>query len=104
MKAMLYIFWAAVIALIVVATPMKVLAHDHGDWHHDHGHHWGSYRHGHGYGYNDGWYPHHWHHHYHGWYGPYPYGGYAYGYSYPGHVVCDYDGDDCRAVPWGYPW
>ncbi len=90
MKATTYGFLAAVVALVLFATPLKVLAHDFGGWHHDHGHHWGWYKHhggegwgGYGPGYG-------WHHHdcddddwgEHGGYGGYgPYGGYGAGYG-----------------------
>lgn len=98
----------AVVALIMLAIPMKALAHDHDDnhgWHHDHGHHYGWYRH-HG-GYSDGGYGYG--------YGGYPgygrhdddddeHGGYGYG-GYPGNMECDDDGDGCRAVPpVAVPW
>lgn len=109
MKAIVYGFLALVFALVLLATPIRAMAHDHDGWRHDHGNHWGWYKHHGGYGY--GWHPGHLHHHdYDWWYAHHPYGSYAYGYGgYPGNMVCDYDGDDCRpvplmTVPWGYPW
>jgi hypothetical protein len=106
MKAMIYGLLALVVALVVLAMPMKAMARDHDGWHHDHGNHWGWYKHHGGYGYRGYGY----HHHDHDWYEHHGYGGYAYGYGgYPENMVCDYDGDDCRpvplmTVPWGYPW
>ncbi|MGO9055856.1 MAG: hypothetical protein ACLQU2_00485 [Candidatus Binataceae bacterium] len=94
MKAAAYGLLTLVVALIMLAMPMKALAHDHG-WHR-HGHHYGWYKH-------------------HGWYDRYPgywrygdddwRGGYAYrGYPYPGNMVCDHDGDRCWPAPSVSPW
>jgi hypothetical protein len=109
MRARVYGLLAAVVALAVLAMPMKALAHDHQGWHHDHGNHRGWYKHQGGYGgYGYGEHPGHWHHHDHDWYEHRGYGGYGYGYGYggyPGNMVCDYDGDDCRPVPFmSAPW
>ena len=98
MKALVYGFLALVVTLVVLAMPMKALARDHDGWHHDHGNHFGWYKHHGGYGDGYGWHPGHWRHHDHDWYEHRGYGG------YPGNTVCDYDGDDCRTVPWSYPW
>jgi hypothetical protein len=97
MKATVYAALAAVVALVLAATPVKALAHD--GWHHDHGRHLGWYKHGGGY--DSGGYPGYWRHHHHdddddgGWHehhgwggdGGYGDGGAGYGYSgYPGGV------------------
>jgi hypothetical protein len=134
MKATVYGLLAALVALMVLAMPMKALAHEHHGWHHDNGNHWGWYKHrggdgGYGYGGNPGY----WHHHDHEWYEHHGYGGYGYGYNgypgsygyggypgnnaygaypgnnaygaYPDNTVCDEDGDDCQPVPpMSLPW
>jgi len=91
MKATVYGLLAAVIALVLLAMPMKALAHEHHGWGHDNGNHWGWYKHqgGGGYGAGPGFWHHHdhdWDHHDHDWYEHHGYGGYGYGYnSYPGN-------------------
>ncbi len=91
---------AVVVALVVMAMPMQALAHD--GWGHDHGHHWGWYKHHGGYGdqYGGGYggYPGDWKHHEHEWYEHHGYAGAGYS-GYPGNLACDEDGDDCRPLP-----
>jgi hypothetical protein len=125
MKATIYGFLAVVVALLMLALPMKALARDHGGWHHDHGNHNGWYKH-HGSWGGHGYYRGYWHHHDHDWYEHHGYGGYGYGYGgypgyggygyggypgyggyggYPGNLICDEDGDDCRTAPlFSVPW
>lgn len=98
-----YAFLAAMAALVVLALPVSALAHDHDGWHHDHGRHNGWYKHQ---GWDGGGNPGYWHHREHEWREHewrehHPYGGYGYGYGggYPGNMVCDDDGDDCRPAP-----
>ncbi|SRR5579875_667103 len=97
---------AAAVAMLVLAMPIVAFAHD--GWHHDHGNHWGWYKHhgGYGYGgydgYGGGGYPGYWDHHRHEWWEHHR--GYGYG-GYPGGMMCDEDGDDCRpAAPLSVPY
>ena len=98
MKAKAYGILAAMVGLILLAMPVRALAHDHGgyNWgHHDNGHHYGWYKH---HGGDRGWYEGRgWHRHHDddgdGWYGRYGdrrwdgYPNQGYGGVYPGSVV-----------------
>ncbi len=87
-------FLAAAVALLVLAMPIRALAHDR--WYHDHGHHWGWYKHhgrygygGYGYPEYSGYtYPGYWGHHEHEWWELHRYGGAGSGYGgYGGYSV-----------------
>ncbi|GEM_PF-6549248 len=114
MKTRIHGLLAAVaFASAILVMPLKARAHDFGGWHHDHGNHWGWYKH-HGYGcgvgyanpgYGYGGYP-GWHHH-HDWddddqgYGGFGYGGPGYGYpnAYYGYGGYPYSGTPMIAPP-----
>jgi len=119
MKAKASGLLAVIAGLIMLAMPINALARD-GGWrgHHDRGNHYGWFKH---HDRDGGWYGgDRWRHHHHdydnNWYGPYGYGrwdGYWYRHhrypavyrGYPGGLVCDYDGDDCRpAAPFAVPF